>query len=133
MSEWKYKSCPRCKGDLELKRNEDIWEEKCLQCGYTKELRKVDVSDMTVEEKKRKEIEKRGQQIAALLENNVSYIRTVFDNDGALLTYWFRDSEKKTGMDFKGNCFEEARDNLARLRKNRFMDPPQFAEPDRTL
>jgi len=31
---WKLKGCPRCKGDLELDRDEWGWYEQCIQCGY---------------------------------------------------------------------------------------------------
>jgi ribosomal protein S27AE len=35
---WKYKSCPRCHGDLIVDVEEHRWYEGCLQCGYRREL-----------------------------------------------------------------------------------------------
>lgn len=31
---WKFKSCPRCGGDIFIDRELDSWYEQCLQCGY---------------------------------------------------------------------------------------------------
>ena len=31
---WKFKSCPRCGGDIFVDRDLDGWREQCLQCGY---------------------------------------------------------------------------------------------------
>ena len=33
---WKFKSCPKCKGDLYAEEDMNGWDEKCLQCGYTR-------------------------------------------------------------------------------------------------
>ena len=35
---WKYKSCPRCHGDLLIGMEEHSLTECCLQCGYRREL-----------------------------------------------------------------------------------------------
>ncbi len=35
---WKYKSCPRCQGDIFIDEDIDGNYIKCLQCGYEKEL-----------------------------------------------------------------------------------------------
>lgn len=34
MVEWKFKSCPRCRGDIFVDKETDEWYEQCLQCGY---------------------------------------------------------------------------------------------------
>jgi len=31
---WRFKSCPKCKGDMLVDRDYDDWYEWCLQCGY---------------------------------------------------------------------------------------------------
>ncbi len=36
---WKLKGCPRCNGDLFTQRDEYGWQEQCLQCGYTRDLK----------------------------------------------------------------------------------------------
>jgi hypothetical protein len=35
---WKYKGCPRCQGDIFIDEDIDECYEKCLQCGYEREL-----------------------------------------------------------------------------------------------
>jgi len=30
----KFKSCPRCKGDIAVDRDQFGWYEQCIQCGY---------------------------------------------------------------------------------------------------
>ena len=35
---WRFKSCPRCKGDMFIDKNGDSWYEECLQCGFSREL-----------------------------------------------------------------------------------------------
>ena len=35
---WKFKSCPRCKGDLYVDRDSYSWYQGCIQCGYLKDL-----------------------------------------------------------------------------------------------
>jgi hypothetical protein len=38
MVTWRLKSCPRCKGDVFLDRDQSGWYEQCLQCSYSREL-----------------------------------------------------------------------------------------------
>ncbi len=38
MARWKFKSCPRCGGDVFVDRDLNIWYEECVQCGYAREL-----------------------------------------------------------------------------------------------
>ncbi len=35
---WRYKGCPRCRGDVFIDEDVDRAYVKCLQCGYEKEL-----------------------------------------------------------------------------------------------
>ena len=35
---WKFKSCPRCRGDISVGRELDGWYEHCLQCGYLRDI-----------------------------------------------------------------------------------------------
>ena len=37
----KLKSCPRCKGDVRIDRDQYGWFEECIQCGYTCDLKDV--------------------------------------------------------------------------------------------
>ena len=40
MAWWKFKSCPRCDGDMFI--DKDLyysWYEQCIQCGYSGDLR----------------------------------------------------------------------------------------------
>ena len=39
MVEWKFKSCPRCGGDIFIAKDIDGWYEQCLQCSYQRELK----------------------------------------------------------------------------------------------
>ena len=41
MARWKFKSCPRCDGDMFVDRDLYGWHEQCLQCGYARELRNM--------------------------------------------------------------------------------------------
>jgi DNA-directed RNA polymerase subunit M/transcription elongation factor TFIIS len=36
MTKWKFRSCPRCSGDVYVEKDNDETYEKCLQCGYVK-------------------------------------------------------------------------------------------------
>ena len=38
MAVWKLKGCPRCKGDTFVEQDIDGWVERCLLCGYTRDL-----------------------------------------------------------------------------------------------
>ncbi len=37
----RFKSCPRCKGDVLIDKDIYGWYEQCLQCGYQRDLKKV--------------------------------------------------------------------------------------------
>jgi len=39
MARWKFKSCPRCDGDILIDRDLYGWFEQCIQCGYNRDLR----------------------------------------------------------------------------------------------
>jgi ribosomal protein S27AE len=41
MTKWKFKSCPRCGGDILIDHDLDSWYAQCLQCGYRKEFAPV--------------------------------------------------------------------------------------------
>ena len=38
---WNFKKCPRCRGDIFIDEDIENCYEKCLQCGYERELVKV--------------------------------------------------------------------------------------------
>ena len=38
MTTWKFKSCPRCNGDLYISSDNNGWYQWCLQCGYEGDL-----------------------------------------------------------------------------------------------
>jgi len=39
---WKFKSCPRCGGDVFIDSDEEHrWYEQCLQCGFFHELKDI--------------------------------------------------------------------------------------------
>jgi len=40
---WNFKKCPRCKGDTYIDEDNGVCFEKCLQCGYERELERVAV------------------------------------------------------------------------------------------
>ena len=35
------KSCPRCKGDVRVDRDQYGWYEQCLMCGYMRDLESI--------------------------------------------------------------------------------------------
>ncbi|MEE8420910.1 MAG: hypothetical protein V3R92_05575 [Dehalococcoidales bacterium] len=37
----RFKSCPRCKGDVLLDRDVYGWYQQCLQCGYQRDLKNI--------------------------------------------------------------------------------------------
>ena len=39
MVTWKFKGCPRCKGDIFIDQETDGWYEHCLLCGYVREIK----------------------------------------------------------------------------------------------
>ncbi|MBN1600844.1 MAG: hypothetical protein JW915_04500 [Chitinispirillaceae bacterium] len=38
MSNWKLRGCPRCRGDVYIENDNDEINERCLQCGYVKQI-----------------------------------------------------------------------------------------------
>jgi hypothetical protein len=40
---WDFKKCPRCRGDMFIDEDSARSYEKCLQCGYERELERVSV------------------------------------------------------------------------------------------
>ena len=36
MTKWKFRSCPRCSGDVYVEKDNEETYERCLQCGYVK-------------------------------------------------------------------------------------------------
>jgi hypothetical protein len=52
---FRFKSCPRCKGDVLVDRDYYGWYEQCLQCGYQRDLKDmVEVQQQLTQEAKRK-------------------------------------------------------------------------------
>jgi Zn ribbon nucleic-acid-binding protein len=50
---YKLKGCPRCRGDLLVNQESNVWFEQCIQCGYEKEMRTlVDLSRRPYSRKK---------------------------------------------------------------------------------
>lgn len=35
---WKFRSCPRCGGDIFIDRDSDVWFAQCLQCSHRREV-----------------------------------------------------------------------------------------------
>jgi predicted nucleic-acid-binding Zn-ribbon protein len=35
---WKLKGCPKCQGDVFLEKDASGWYERCLQCGYNRDM-----------------------------------------------------------------------------------------------
>jgi len=48
----KFKSCPRCKGDVLVDRDHHGWYEQCLQCGYQRDLKDM----VIVQQQRTKEV-----------------------------------------------------------------------------
>jgi len=44
MARWKFRSCPRCDGDMIVDRDQYGWYEDCIQCGYMGDL--VDIVEL---------------------------------------------------------------------------------------
>jgi DNA-directed RNA polymerase subunit M/transcription elongation factor TFIIS len=38
MTTWKLKNCPRCSGDMFVEKDVDGWIERCLLCGYSRDI-----------------------------------------------------------------------------------------------
>ena len=47
MAWWKFKSCPRCNGDMFTDRDLQGWFEQCLQCCYVRYSRDTVKSDQS--------------------------------------------------------------------------------------
>ena len=41
MARWKFRSCPRCDGDIFIGRDRDVWFGHCIRCGYARDLRNM--------------------------------------------------------------------------------------------
>jgi len=57
----KLKSCPRCKGDVLLDRDQYGWYHYCLQCGYVCDLVEIQQPRIQEEKKKLSGLRKRGK------------------------------------------------------------------------
>jgi len=44
MAWWKFKSCPRCDGDMFIARDQYGWYKDCIQCGYRHDL--IDIVEL---------------------------------------------------------------------------------------
>ena len=42
MAMWRFRGCPRCRGDVFLDRDVHSWYEQCVQCGHTSDLKSID-------------------------------------------------------------------------------------------
>jgi hypothetical protein len=51
---WDFKKCPRCRGDIFIEEDAERCYEKCLQCGYERELERVKVSRRSPDNEKEK-------------------------------------------------------------------------------
>jgi hypothetical protein len=51
---WSFKQCPRCHGDTFIDEDVNNCYEKCLQCGYERELERVSVLRNRTEAEKAK-------------------------------------------------------------------------------
>jgi ribosomal protein S27AE len=38
---WRFKSCPKCGGDVFIDRDMNGWYEQCLQCGYIHDMETI--------------------------------------------------------------------------------------------
>jgi DNA-directed RNA polymerase subunit M/transcription elongation factor TFIIS len=54
MAVWKFKSCPRCNGDLFVQHEIDGWYEECLSCGYQRDVSNLVTADAFRRVKQRK-------------------------------------------------------------------------------
>ncbi len=51
----KFKSCPRCKGDVLVDQDHHGWYEQCLQCGYQRDLKDM----VIVQQQRTKEVKRK--------------------------------------------------------------------------
>lgn len=50
---WKFRSCPKCGGDLYVDYDLNGWYEECLQCGYMHDMKTVlEIKKETKEDKR---------------------------------------------------------------------------------
>ena len=57
---WKFKSCPRCGGDIFVDSDQHSWYEQCLQCGYLRDMPNT-VETYQYREKKERELLRRSR------------------------------------------------------------------------
>jgi hypothetical protein len=50
---WNFKGCPKCRGDIFVDEDLDRSYEKCLQCGYERELVRVSTSRAVLKQENR--------------------------------------------------------------------------------
>ena len=53
---WNLKKCPKCRGNIFIDETPDASYEKCLQCGYERELERVYVSRYSILAKSGKKV-----------------------------------------------------------------------------
>jgi len=59
---WKFKSCPRCGGDVFLDKDQYSWCEHCVQCGHVRDLKSIDeFNKLSVENEKKPAAAGKGQ------------------------------------------------------------------------
>ena len=56
MGVWRFKSCPKCNGDMLINRDSDGWYQWCLQCGHQHDL--TDVIEVWPPDKAEKKVAK---------------------------------------------------------------------------
>ncbi|HEY31971.1 MAG TPA: hypothetical protein G4O10_02555 [Dehalococcoidia bacterium] len=56
MTTWRFKNCPRCAGDMFIERDVDGLIERCLLCGYSRDVSKPKKVVSTVSESKRQPV-----------------------------------------------------------------------------
>jgi len=62
MVKWKFRSCPRCGGDVFLDRDVYNWYELCVQCGYIRDLKSIDeFNELSVGSGKKRAVAGKGQ------------------------------------------------------------------------
>ena len=65
MAIWKFKSCPRCGGDIFLDADLAIWYEHCLQCGYLRYMPGTAKVRHRNERHSKKELSRRSSRVTA--------------------------------------------------------------------
>ena len=53
---WRFKSCPRCRGDMLVDWDDEGWYEWCLQCGYRHDL--IGIIKVRIQARKEKGVAK---------------------------------------------------------------------------